>query len=143
MRLTAKEEKIKTRRKKDQFEKYINNFYRIYQCYPSMRQIQEGLNIPSLSTVSRYVHMLIDEGRIAQPDSSHRNRLLKGSMLFSFDSTPQRKCIRTSDGSILYLDCQVIQRDNGSLDVQVSGIVDLSRCKRNVAQVISCANAEG
>lgn len=142
MRLAPAKERIRTRQVKDQFERYIESFYIAYHHYPTMRQIQKGLDIPSLSTVSRYVHKLIDEGKIKPPEETLPKKRETESLRM-LDNSLHRKCIRTNDGSILYLDCQVIQTDNGRLDVQVSGIVDLSRCKRNIAQVVSCANVEG
>lgn len=142
MRLSSDEQRIYTHIMKDRFKRYIEGYYSIFHEFPTMRKIQTALEIPSLSTVSRYVHKLIDEGTISWPDTAKRNKLLDKQSLCVYDQLPRRKCIRTKDGSVLYLDCQVVQCSNGNLDVQVSGIVDLSLCKQNVTQVVSCVNEE-
>ena len=143
MKLTARKESLRTRQTKDRFERYIYVYYHTRHTFPTMRELQQALNIPSLSTVSRYVHKLIDEGKIEWPNAKQRPNLLTKQSLCVFSNSPQRKCIRTADGSVLYLDCQVIQGSTGNLDVQFSGVVDLSKCRQNVTQVVSSFNVEG
>ncbi len=143
MRFPSDNERARTRKIKNQYRRYIEGYYYTNHKFPTMRQIQTALDIPSLSTVSRYVHKLIDEGTIKWPEPAKRYNLLDNKSLCVYDQSPRRKCIRTRDGSVLYLDCQVVQGSNGNLDVQVSGVVDLSLCKQNITQVVSCMNAEG
>lgn len=143
MKLAATKQRFHTRQMKERFERYIQAYYRTRHKYPTMREIQMALDIPSLSTVSRYVHKLIDEGKIEWPETKQRNNLLNKQSQCAVSNRPQRKCIRTADGSVLFLDCQVVQGSKGKLDVQISGVVDLSRCRRNVTQVVSCMDVEG
>ena len=143
MRLTKEQQRVYTRQMKDRFERYIDGYYYTWHKYPSMREIQKGLDIPSLSTVSRYVHKLLDEGKIKLPAKAEQSNLLTEQNVFLFNNPPRRKCIRTIDGSVFFIDCQVVKNDKGKLDVQVSGVIDLSLCKRCVTQVVSCKDVEG
>ena len=46
---------------------------------PSIREICDGLNISSTSTVHRYVNMLVDEGILEKNDGKNRSVRLSGS----------------------------------------------------------------
>ncbi len=133
MALKAAEQAAYRRRMRSRILRCVRSYRAAYGCAPTLRVIRETVGAASLATVSRYLRELTAEGLLEAPEKRQ--------------SAPQaealrRKCVRTRDGSVIYLDCRVVRAADGSPDVQVAGWLDLCESRQSLSPVTSCTDAE-
>ena len=58
--------------KKENIFEFIKDYIEKYKIAPSVREICEGMNIRSTSTVHRYLHQLLEEGKIQMSSGKRR-----------------------------------------------------------------------
>lgn len=107
---------------------------------PTFREIGQALGLRSISTVSKYVHLLIEEGELAHIDSRPRT-LTPKQHDGDIEKVQQRICLEIADGGKVYMDCNLEKPKAAPVKVSFEGILDAKSLKSRVGRIVGC-NAE-
>ncbi len=107
---------------------------------PTHREIMTALGIRSPSTVSFYIHKLIEAGELVCDESKRRTLTLAHSEQ-DVETIQQRICLEMADGGKVYIDCSLQKPRTVPVQVYFDGILDAKALKGRVGRIVSC-NAE-
>lgn len=129
------------RSRKSEIFAFINWYCTIYGYSPSYREIADKIGLRSVSTVSKYVKQLEEEGRLTA-NTKQKCRSLSAARCIQMprmsDDGTQRIEVEMSDGGVICLDCQVLCDDDNNPYVTFSGVMDATRLKGHVCNVVRC-----
>ena len=98
---------VYTRRPSDQrceeIYTYITEYVAENGHSPTFREVGKAVGLRSSSTVSRYIHRLVDEGRITIDESKPRT-LTAAASGDALETVRQRVCLEMADGGKIYMD---------------------------------------
>ena len=101
---------VYTRRPSDQrceeIYAYITEYVAENGHSPTFREVGNAVGLRSSSTVSRYIHRLVDEGRITIDESKPRT-LTAAPSGDALETIRQRVCLEMADGGKIYMDCNL------------------------------------
>jgi len=110
---------------------------------PTFREVGEAVGIRSSSTISRYIHMLVDEGRISIDESKPRTISTASDEADAFETVRQRVCLELADGGKIYMDCNLQKPKTAPVTVSFDGVLDAKAMRGRVGRIVSCnANYE-
>ena len=92
---------------------------------------------PSPATVSRYIHRLIDEGRITIDESKPRT-LTAAASSDALETVRQRVCLEMADGGKIYMDCSMEKPRTAPIRISFEGVLDAKRMKSRVGRIVRC-----
>lgn len=104
---------------------------------PAFREIGEAVGLRSSATISRYIHRLIDDGRISIEESKPRTLSAKNSGA-AFETVHQRVCLTLADGGKIYMDCNLRKPRAASIKLTFDGILDAKAMKGRIERIVSC-----
>ena len=109
---------------------------------PTFREVGDALGLRSSSTISRYIHRLIDEGRISIDESKPRTLSTAGTG-DDIETVRQRLCLELADGGKVYMDCNLQKPKAAPVTVSFDGVLDAKAIRGRVGRIVSCnANYE-
>ena len=109
---------------------------------PTFREVGEAVGLRSASTISRYIHRLIDEGRISIDESKPRT-LSTAASGDSIETVRQRLCLELADGGKIYMDCNLQKPKAAPVTVSFDGVLDAKAMRGRVGRIVRCnANYE-
>lgn len=109
---------------------------------PTFREVGEAVGIRSASTISRYIHRLIDEGRVSIDESKPRT-LSTASSADGLETVRQRFCLELADGGKIYMDCNLQKPKTAPVTVSFDGVLDAKAMKGRIGRIVRCnANYE-
>ena len=109
---------------------------------PTFREVGEAIGIRSASTISRYIHRLVDEGRISIDQSKPRT-LSTATTSDGLETVRQRICLELADGGKIYMDCNLQKPKAAPVTVSFDGVLDAKAMRGRVGRIVSCnANYE-
>ncbi len=107
---------------------------------PTYMEIAKAVGYNSASTIQRYIAILVSEGKLET--RSKRTRTIKTRKRITFDNAKdghqQRVRLEVEDGGTLYFDCAVAKEENGSMNIEFSGVLDASELKKIVGLLVCC-----
>ena len=110
---------------------------------PTFREVGEAVGIRSSSTISRYIHMLVDEGRISIDESKPRTISTAPDEADAFETVRQRVCLELADGGKIYMDCNLQKPKTAPVTVSFDGVLDAKAMRGRVGRIVRCnANYE-
>ena len=110
---------------------------------PTFREVGEAVGIRSSSTISRYIHMLVDEGRISIDESKPRTISTASDEADTFETVRQRVCLELADGGKIYMDCNLQKPKTAPVTVSFDGVLDAKAMRGRVGRIVRCnANYE-
>jgi len=110
---------------------------------PTFREVGEAVGIRSSSTISRYIHMLVDEGRISIDESKPRTISTASDEADAFETVRQRVCLELADGGKIYMDCNLQKPKTAPVTVSFDGVLDAKAMRGRVGRIVRCnANYE-
>ena len=104
--------------------------------YGNEREVGEAVGLRSSSTVSRYIHRLVDEGRITIDES--KPRTLTAASGDALETVRQRVCLEMADGGKIYMDCNLEKPRTAPVRVSFEGVLDAKRMKSRVGRIVRC-----
>ena len=132
---------VYTRRPSDQrceeIYAYITEYVAENGHSPTFREVGNAVGLRSSSTVSRYIHRLIDDGRISIEESKPRTLSAKNSGA-AFETVHQRVCLTLADGGKIYMDCNLRKPRAASIKLTFDGILDAKAMKGRIERIVSC-----
>lgn len=130
--------KCKTsRRRYKEVLAFITDFNYHNGYSPTYREIMTALGIRSPSTVSLYIHKLIEAGELVC-DESKRRTLTLAHPEKDVEIIQQRICLEMADGGKVYIDCRLQKPRTVPVQVYFDGILDAKALKGRVGRVVSC-----
>lgn len=109
---------------------------------PTFREVGKAVGIRSASTISRYIHRLVDEGRISIDQSKPRT-LSTAASADTIETVRQRLCLELADGGKIYMDCNLQKPKAAPVTVSFDGVLDAKAMRGRVGRIVSCnANYE-
>lgn len=109
---------------------------------PTFREVGEAVGLRSASTISRYIHRLVDEGRISIDESKPRT-LSTSASGDTIETVHQRLCLELADGGKIYMDCNLQKPKAVPVTVSFDGVLDAKAMRGRVGRIVSCnANYE-
>lgn len=133
--------KMAVRSRKKEIYEYILWYVAVNGYSPSYREIGEKVGLNSASTVGKYIKQLEEEGKLTMNDRQKCRSLSAARCIqlpsITTDNT-QRIEVEMADGGILCLDCRVLCDDDNRPYVAFSGVMDATRLKGQVCNVIRC-----
>ena len=110
---------------------------------PTFREVGEAVGIRSASTISRYIHMLVDAGRISIDESKPRTISTASDEADAFETVRQRVCLELADGGKIYMDCNLQKPKTAPVTVSFDGVLDAKAMRGRVGRIVRCnANCE-
>lgn len=106
--------------------------------FPSTRTIREETGIASLSTVSKYLHQLEEEGQLQLPK---RRYTAPPPWQRSKVVAVQRKRVRLDSGDDLLLSLVAERDEQGNLQLRVAGFCERCGARPVSRRVLSCTDA--
>ena len=116
---------------------FITDFNARNGYSPTYREIMDALGIRSSSTISHYIHRLIDDGELVCDESKPRT-LTVARCEENVETVQQRICLEMADGGKLYMDCQLQKPKTAPVHVSFDGILDAKALKGRVGRIVSC-----
>lgn len=104
---------------------------------PTYREIMSALGIRSSSTISHYIHKLIDAGELVCDEAKPRT-LAVARHGENVETVQQRICLEMADGGKLYMDCNLEKPKAAPVRVSFDGILDAKALKGRVGRIINC-----
>ena len=130
---------VYTRRPSDQrceeIYAYITEYVAENGHSPTFREVGNAVGLRSSSTVSRYIHRLVDEGRITIDESKPRT-LSAASSGDLLETVRQRVCLEMADGGKIYMDCNLEKPRTAPVRLSFEGVLDAKRMKSRVGRVL-------
>ena len=118
---------------------YITEFCSCNGYSPTYREIGEAVGIKSASTVSRYVHWLMDEGLLVHDDDKPRMLTTAGSTdKTTVETIQQRICLELADGGKVYLDFCMTKPRTAPVELVFDGILDAQDIRGRVGRIVHC-----
>lgn len=121
----------------DEIYAFITGYISQYGHSPAFREIGEAVGLRSSATISRYIHRLIDDGRISIEESKPRTLSAKNSEA-AFETVHQRVCLTLADGGKIYMDCNLRKPRAASIKLTFDGILDAKAMKGRIERIVSC-----
>ena len=125
-------------------EKRCNEVYAFITEYvarngysPTFREVGDAIGIRSSSTISRYIHRLVDEGRISTDESKPRT-IAAADDGRAFETVRQRLCLEREDGGKIYMDCNLQKPKTAPVTVSFDGVLDAKAMKGRIGRIVSC-----
>jgi len=125
-------------------EKRCNEVYAFITDYvarngysPTFREVGDAIGIRSSSTISRYIHRLVDEGRISIDESKPRT-IAAADDGRAFETVRQRLCLELADGGKIYMDCNLQKPKTAPVTVSFDGVLDAKAMKGRIGRIVSC-----
>lgn len=110
---------------------------------PSFREVGDAVGIRSSSTISRYIHKLVDDGRITIDESKPRTLSMAPDDGAALETVSQRLCLELADGGKVYMDCKLKKPKAAPVTVSFDGVLDAKAIRGRVGRIVSCnANYE-
>ena len=104
---------------------------------PTFREVGDALGLRSSSTISRYIHRLIDEGRITIDESKPRT-LSAAACADDIETVRQRLCLELADGGKVYMDCNLQKPKTAPVTVSFEGVLDAKDIRSRVGRIVGC-----
>lgn len=102
---------------------------------PTYREIMDALGIRSSATISRYVHRLIEDGKLVCDESKPRT-LAPAGHAAQVENIHQRICLELEDGGRLYMECSLKKPKTAPVKVTFDGILDANDLKGRVSSIV-------
>ena len=132
---------VYTRRPSDQrceeIYAYITEYVAENGHSPTFREVGNAVGLRSSSTVSRYIHRLVDDGRITIDESKPRT-LTAAASGAALETIRQRVCLEMADGGKIYMDCNLEKPRTAPVRVFFEGVLDAKRMKSRVGRIVRC-----
>lgn len=126
----------------DEVLAYITEYVARNGYSPTFREVGDAIGIRSPSTISRYIHRLVDEGRISIDESKPRT-LSTASAGDAIETVRQRFCLELADGGKIYMDCNLQKPKTAPVTVSFDGVLDAKAMKGRIGRIVRCnANYE-
>lgn len=116
---------------------FITDFCCTNGYSPTYREIMEALGIRSSSTISHYIHKLLDAGELVCDESKPRT-LTPIRHNEDVETVQQRICLEIADGGKVYMDCNLIKPKAAPVKVSFEGILDAKSLKSRVGRIVGC-----
>ena len=125
---------VYTRRPSDQrceeIYAYITEYVAENGHSPTFREVGNAVGLRSSSTVSRYIHRLVDE--------SKPRTLTAAASGDALETVRQRVCLEMADGGKIYMDCSMEKPRTAPVRVSFEGVLDAKRMKSRVGRIVRC-----
>ena len=108
---------------------------------PTFREVGKAVGLRSSSTVSHYIHRLIDEGRITIDESKPRT-LTAAASGDALEIVRQRVCLEMADGGKIYMDCNLEKPRTAPVRISFEGVLDAKRMKSHVGRIVRCRSSD-
>ena len=108
---------------------------------PTFREGGKAVGLRSSSTVSHYIHRLIDEGRITIDESKPRT-LTAAASGDALEIVRQRVCLEMADGGKIYMDCNLEKPRTAPVRISFEGVLDAKRMKSRVGRIVRCRSSD-
>lgn len=95
-----------------------------------------AIGLRSPSTISRYIHMLVDAGRISIDES--KPRTLSAASGDGIETVRQRLCLELADGGKIYMDCNLQKPKAAPVTLSFDGVLDAKDMKGRIGRIIRC-----
>jgi len=105
---------------------------------PTFREVGDAIGIRSSSTISRYIHMLVDEGRISIDQSKPRTISAASDDGSAIETVRQRLCLELADGGKIYMDCNLQKPKTAPVTVSFDGVLDAKAMKGRIGRIVGC-----
>ena len=105
---------------------------------PTFREVGDAVGIRSPATISRYIHMLVDEGRISIDESKPRTISTASDESTAFVTVRQRLCLELADGGRIYMDCNLQKPKTAPVTVSFDGVLDANEMKGRIGRIVRC-----
>lgn len=105
---------------------------------PTFREVGDAVGIRSASTISRYIHMLVDAGRISIDHSKPRTIAAASDNDGTLEIVHQRVCLELADGGKIYMDCCLQKPKTAAVRVSFDGVLDAKDMKGRIGRIVSC-----
>ena len=125
----------------DEIYTFITGYISQYGHSPAFREIGEAVGLRSSATISRYIHRLIDDGRISIEESKPRTLSAKHSDA-AFETVHQRVCLTLADGGKIYMDCHLEKPKSAPVRVSFEGVLDAKNMKSRVGRIVRCQTSD-
>ena len=120
---------------------YITEYVAQNGHSPTFREVGEAVGLHSPATVSRYIHRLIDEGRITIDESKPRT-LTAATSSDALETARKRVCLKMSDGGKIYMDCHLEKPKSAPVRVSFEGVLDAKNMKSRVGRIVRCQTSD-
>ena len=114
---------------------FVTTYTSTYGYGPTYREIGDGTDIRSTSTVSNYVRELVEEGAL-NCDCSKARTLTPAMSDEPREIVQQRICVQVADGGKLYLDCVLEKPRSSCVRVSFEGVLDAKALKGPVGEIV-------
>lgn len=104
---------------------------------PTFREVGDAVGIRSASTISRYIHRLVNEGRISIDQSKPRT-ISAAPSSDTIETVRQRICLELADGGKIYMDCNLQKPKDAPVTVSFDGVLDAKAMKSRVGRIVGC-----
>lgn len=121
----------------DEVLAYINEYAMKNGYSPTFREVGNAIGIRSASTISRYIHQLIEDGRVSLDESKPRT-LSTGSASDSIETVHRRICLELADGGRIYMDYNLKKPKSAPVTISFDGILDANSMKGRVGEIVRC-----
>ena len=103
---------------------------------PSSARLATPPACNSFSTVSRYIHRLVDEDRITIDKS--KPRTLTAASGDALETVQQCVCLEMADGGKIYMDCNLEKLRAAPVRVSFEGVLEAKHMKSRVNRIVRC-----
>lgn len=125
-----------TEKRCDEIYAYITEYVAQNGYSPTFREVGMAIGLRSPATISRYIHMLIDEGRISIDES--KPRTLSAASGDTIEIVRQRVCLELADGGKIYMDCNLQKPKAAPVTLSFDGVLDAKDMKGRIGRIIRC-----
>lgn len=120
----------------DEIYAYITEYIAQNGYSPTFREVGKAIGLRSPATISRYIHRLVDEGRISIDES--KPRTLSAASGDAIEIVRQRVCLEMADGGKIYMDCNLQKPKAAPVTLSFDGVLDAKDMKGRIGRIIRC-----
>lgn len=129
--------------KKNTIERRCDEIYAFITAYiaqngysPTFREIGDAVGIRSTSTISKYIHLLVEDGRISIDES--KPRTISAATGEIIETEHKRLCLVLSDGGKIYMDCNLQKPKAAPVTLTFDGVLDAKEMKGRIGRIVRC-----
>ena len=115
---------------------YIDSLREKYP-FSHLQACGEAVGLHSLSSISKYLHRLAEEGRVFFDESRPRT-ISTVDRRDDIETISRRICLEMADGGKLYMDCHLQKPRAAPVSVCFDGILDAKSMRGKIGQVVGC-----
>ena len=120
----------------DEILAFITEFIARNGYSPTFREIGDAVGIRSASTISKYIHRLVADGRISIDES--KPRTISATTGETIETVRKRLCLELSDGGKIYMDCNLQKPKSAPVRLTFEGVLDAKDMKGRIGRIIRC-----